>query len=251
MKYASIALIGMFLIGGFNPPLLSGYSIKIENFLGENIEIPVDEKDGFLDVMGQLQSYLEIASIEAENEIRPLTIFPSESHSLTGSGWNVVMMNAGIVVKQKKDKWRSYENGATKEEKSNIAFIVKTLGFESVISIGKEKSSLERTGKKIDHVHPLIFLKTVFTDEELKAGIAAIRDRVSWVKNGFFDGLYESLNDEAERDNLMQHVTDFAKKVKINEGLIRSSLEKKKWKEFVSILIDNIPREKDPNRYNM
>jgi hypothetical protein len=46
-------------------------------------------------------------------------------------------------------------------------------------------------------------------------------------------------------------VEDFAKKLNIEEKWIYPSLEKGQWKEFVNILIDKIPREKDPNRYDM
>ena len=96
---------------------------------------------------------------------------------------------------------------------------------------------------------------TVFNDEELKAGVHAIRELsgilVGLIRDGFFDPLFDTLKEEDARGNLLQFTDDFAENRNIDPALIQPSLEKGKWKEFVDILIDQIPRKINPNRYDM
>src|SRR5262245_8490538 len=63
---------------------------------------------------------------------------------------------------------RNYNAEITREEKSDIRFIITSLANKSLISIGIAKPDLEAAGDRIEHIHPLRFLMAVFTDEELK-----------------------------------------------------------------------------------
>lgn len=251
MKYLPSALLGFLLMGGAIPQMILSHTITVENSSGESFEFNVDKNDRFLDVLNQLQTYFQGDQFTDGNQGTHTFNHIPDGIALCDSQWSLVVSHGGITARAKKNNYRDYQASVSKEEKSYIAYIVKTLAYDSVISIGKQKSDLESAGDKIDHVHPLCFLRTVFTNEELKAGIAAIRDRVSWIKDGFFDGLYDSMKEEAARKNLLPFVSDFAAAVGIRENLIRPSLEKGKWKECVDTLIDKIPRENDPNRYNM
>ena len=152
---------------------------------------------------------------------------------------------------RKQAVWRDYTVSVTKQEKKEMTYIITTLANDSLLSIGASRSSLKKAGDKIDHLHPFRFLMTIFTDEKLKAGIHAIRDRGGWTWEGFIDGITGSLKVEGGRNNLLPYVSDFAEKVKIDPSLILPSLEKGKWSDFVNLLIDKIPREIDPNRYDM
>lgn len=162
-----------------------------------------------------------------------------------------IRKNSESIIRAKKENWRNYHQPVYREEKKCIIYIVKTLAYDSIYNIGKQKAALEDAGKKITHIHPFRFLETIFMNEELKAGIASIRNRISWIKDEFFNKTIESLKGEASRNNLFPFIKHFAKNLKIDEELITPALEKGKWKEFINLLIDNIPRENDPNRYNM
>lgn len=166
--------------------------------------------------------------------------------------WDFSFSCAGVAVAKKNEKkWRDYSASVSKNEKADIAFIVKTMAYDSLFSIGKKRPDLKKAGGRIEHVHPFRFLMTVFQDEELKCGIAAIRDQICWVKNGFFDGLIGSLKEENSRNNLMPYVDDFSTSVKVPSKNIESLLKNGAYQEFIDYLIDNIPRQNDPNRYNM
>lgn len=145
---------------------------------------------------------------------------------------------------------RNYFAALTSNEKNDIRYIVNTLGMASLTKIAKEKSSLKKAGSRINHVHPFRFLSTVFTNEELKVSMHAVRDR-GWIWGDFFDGLKESLNEEMKRGNLLQFTHDFANNVRIDLSVIYQSVSDSDWKQFIDILIDKIPREGNVDRYNM
>jgi len=252
MKLIQLSIVSLMSLCGIIPQASCCNTLILDEPDEEMVELRIDENDRFLDVIGLLQCHFNEIQSEIDDDDENDVEEAEVSMQLNSpSELSLVVTHAGIFAKAKRDRTRNYETPVTREERNKIAFIVKTLGFDSVVSVGKEKSSLESAGKKIEHLHPFCFLKVVFQDEELKAGIAAIRDRISWIKNGFFDGIYGSLKDEAELGNLEPHIADFSKKLKVDESTVRSYIEKKKWKEFVSYLIDKIPREKDPKRYNM
>jgi hypothetical protein len=160
------------------------------------------------------------------------------------------------TAKQTKKPWRSYSWALDKEERKDITYIVDTLGYDDLVfsmsgkSILKKKSSLKEAGNRIKHVHPFRFLECVFKNEKLKAAIHAIRDRGGFVWRDFINGLTRSLDEENSRENLLPFVSDFAKTIKFSEERFLPLLKQKKWNKFVDLLIDEVPRTIDPNRYD-
>jgi len=155
------------------------------------------------------------------------------------------------VKAAKKGEKRNYDRVVTSPEKNDLSYILNALARNTWASILSEKSSIKKAGARINHLHPLRFLMTIFTDEQLKADISAVRSRgIIW--RNFFEGLEESLKQESQRDNMRsEYIVDFANTVGIGEKLISPSIKDKQWKEFVNILIDKIPRAGNPTRYDM
>jgi hypothetical protein len=145
---------------------------------------------------------------------------------------------------------RNYLAEVTTEEKNYIRFIVTTLANKSLITIALAKGDLEEAGDRIDHIHPLRFLMTVFTDEELKVGIRNIRGK-GWVWGHFLGGLKECLATETQIGNMKkEYITNFSQIVKINSTLIQPVISQQKWDDFVDLLITHIPREGEHDRYD-
>ncbi len=170
---------------------------------------------------------------------------------LTGALFNF-SQNKTATLRAKKtvrDYYRKKDEKKEKEEKKDLSDIVKALAYDSWSSLLSQKSSLKGKGRNIEHVHPFRFLETVFRNEELKAGIHAIRDRGKWVWSDFIGGLTGSLNEEANNQNLLPFTSDFAKNIHFSEQRILPLLKERKWVEFVNLLIDEIPREINPDRY--
>lgn len=246
MRIIHLVLSGFLFAGGsLIPQTLLSETLTLVNAAGENIEIELGATDRFLDVLEYIQSYFQDNGFLAKG--------CQEPHSLAFNPgqFDLTFSHAGVVVRAKNTEWRDYQASVSKDEKKDVAYVIKTLGFESLLSIGQKRSSLKKAGDRIDHLHPFRFLMTVFNDEELKAGIHAIKDRGGWVWSGFVDGIVGSLSDEAKNQNLLQFSSDFAQKVKIDPALISPYLQQGLWGDFLNVLLNHIPRQIDPNRYNM
>lgn len=146
---------------------------------------------------------------------------------------------------------RNYFAEVTNEEKADIRYIVTTIANKSLISIALIKNEIEEAGDRIDHLHPLRFLMTVFSDEELKAGVRNIRGR-GWLWNHFTGGIKESLSTEANIDNLkeIEHVAHFAQTLNLDPNIILPAIRQQRWDDFIDLLITHIPRSGDHDRYD-
>jgi len=143
---------------------------------------------------------------------------------------------------------KNYNALPTESEKKDIAYVVNTLGMASLIKIASETSKVEKAGKRIDNVHPLRFLECIFTDEQMKASMQAMRSR-GWIWDKFSGGLKDALDTEYKKNNLAQFINDFSSRVGINLQLIYPSVTTQQWSSFIDILITVIPRNSDANRY--
>lgn len=169
-----------------------------------------------------------------------------------------------VAIPSKKKEWgqeaskqggylgypRSYQNEVKPHEKDDIHFIVTSLADKSLITIAFMKGDLEAAGDRIDHLHPLRFLMTVFTDERLKVGIRNIRGR-GWVWNHFVGGLKECLATETSIGNMKpDYISDFARAVQIDFNRIYPSVLAQNWDNLIEILIHEIPRKGHHDRYD-
>lgn len=144
---------------------------------------------------------------------------------------------------------RDYFSALTDQEKNDIGFIVRTLANSSLVTIASSRSSLRKVGDRVEHVHPLKFLKCIFIDEELKVCLRNLRGR-GWVWKEFLSEVVVSINKEAAVDNIKdEYVQDFAQKVGIDINLIMPYLRAKQWEDFVKFLVDNVPRKGNADRY--
>lgn len=166
----------------------------------------------------------------------------------------MIQEDGSIIVMpyRKATRTRNYYTSISSHEKKDIRYIITTLANDSLASIGTSRSSLKKAGERIDHIHPLRFLVTAFSDEELKVGIHAIRSRGGLVWDEFSSGLIKSLKEESSRQNIQpEFIQDFAAQLGLNTSLIVPPIQESRWKDLINLLIDSIPRANDPNRYHM
>ncbi len=145
---------------------------------------------------------------------------------------------------------RDYSVAVMPHEKADIHYIVSSLADKSLITIALIKGDLEAAGDRIDHVHPLRFLMTVFTDEEMKVGVRNIRGR-GWIWNHFVSGLKESLVTEMHLGNLTDDfIHHFAETVELDVNRIYPYVQTHNWDGFIDVLINEIPRKGNHDRYD-
>lgn len=147
--------------------------------------------------------------------------------------------------------YRNYDRKAAESEKKDLRFILKTLATKSIAGLLKYRSELEAAGDRIDKLHPLRFLETAFTDEELKAYMHNIRQRGGWIWGEFVKGIKGSLQDETDIGNLTDDmILDFSCQVEIDPSKVEGPIHREKWEDFIKALIIHIPRKGDSDRYD-
>jgi|GEM_PF-1660074 len=145
---------------------------------------------------------------------------------------------------------RDYSTCVSDVEKQDLHYIVTTLAKKSLVSLAMSKGELECAGERIEHLHPLRFLMTIFTDEEMKVSIKNIRKR-GWVWNNFLSGLKNSLVSENLIGNMKEcYIVDFARAVEIDPRIILPAAREENWNLFVDLLIRYVPRKGNPGRYD-
>jgi hypothetical protein len=146
---------------------------------------------------------------------------------------------------------RNYNSYVTLTEKTDIAYIINTLSKSKLITLMHLKKNLELAGDRINHVHPLRFLMTIFLDEELKVGLRNIRTN-GWVWNDFMKGLRDSFNEEFARMNMREeYVRDFTSTLRVRMEDILPLIHNAKWDQLVDVLINILPREGRSDRYDL
>lgn len=213
-------------------------------------EILINTSDGDLFVL-QVDPNQSLGELEEKvvaltyGKKQPFVIEFSPQHEAKGWCLKSVRAQGGYLGYP-----RDYSRELTREEKADIRYIVTSLANKSLISIGLVKAELEAAGDRIEHIHPLRFLMTVFTDEELKVGIRNIRGR-GWVWNHFVGGIRECLTTETGIGNMKaEFIHHFAHTVQIDHQIIVPSVSNQRWDDFIDLLITHIPRLGDHDRYD-
>lgn len=241
MSYLKLIFTAIALQAGHVTLNSAESKLTLLNSYGEEAHITLSDNDTFFDIIQTIESYCH-----EEDQPDPFTKDQTFA-ALEETQYDLSISKEG-TIKVAAKRGRDYNAGISKSEKQDIQYIITTLSRDSLISIASSESSLKKAGDRIKNVHPFIFLKTVFTNEELKAGIHGIRDR-GWIWRDFIDGLTKSLAEESAKKNLKDFIPDFSKSIKVDSSAITNFVQQQKWKELVNHLIDTIPRENNPNRY--
>jgi hypothetical protein len=145
---------------------------------------------------------------------------------------------------------RNYFAEVDPSEKNDIRLIFNHLANKNWIGLAFVKEELESAGDRIDHLHPLRFLMTVFADEELKVLVRNVRAK-GWIWNHFISGLKECLATESSIGNMKaEYILHFAESLKISPSLIAGAIASEMWDEFVDLLITHIPRKGDFDHFD-
>ncbi|WP_213155695.1 hypothetical protein [Neochlamydia sp. AcF65] len=215
---------------------------------GSNFIIQVDENIPFLEVIEGIQA--QLAELDIAQEMAGLYFNSLEASPELSFNYTIGIPEI-CVNKGKHKVLRNYSSPVSAEEKNNIRYVIRSLAKYNLAQLAREKSSLERAGDKINHLHPFRFLQCIFNDEELKAGLHAIRKKGGYVWSNYYDGMKSSLNEELDKDNLIQFTSDFADNVGVNVNEILPYVQARQWSNLVDVLINSIPRQGNPQRYDM
>lgn len=234
--------IPIFILSGIFQ--LNAKEVVVTPSSGERFVLDVEPATPFLEVIEQIENNLVDQKLAQEEEI----INPDENNEIS---FSYSFGFPTIFVKKVKQKGpRNYGAVVASSEKENIRFIIRSLAKHNWAQLAKEEASLKKAGDKINHIHPFRFLQSVFTDEELKVGLFVIRNK-SLVWGEYYEGLKKSLNDESDLNNLVHFTSDFANNVGINVNVILPYVQTRQWNALIDTLINSIPRDGNPHRYDM
>jgi hypothetical protein len=241
MKYLTTLFKSTALLSTFAASMAFGEEeIEIRTPSGQRFVLEIEPEDSFASVMQKIRS--EVSIIEIENGA---TTAANDSKS-TEYALDFMASTDGV------QKQRDFSEKMSKSDKEDIRYILTTLATYSLTKLWGAESSLKRAGDRVDHVHPLNFLSFCFSDDELKGSFHCIRHRGGKIWKEFFSGLRDSLDEESKRDNLTEEfVNDFANKLDMKPSKILPSIQKRNWEHFFEILLKEIPRGGEPDRYDM
>jgi hypothetical protein len=124
----------------------------------------------------------------------------------------------------------------TEQDKANIYEIIVTMAEKPKLKLLFIQDHLKQIGAQINHVHPLRFLGTIFSNSRLKESMFTIFDDY-FKRNGFMDGLGPSLTNEAEKGKLDQYLNDFSMEVNASPNEIHPHFKSRDWESLVRYLM--------------
>lgn len=243
-KCLKITLASMVLSA---PMIGNEQHIVIEDSSGATQELNVHEDASFGDVIRVLDQELYVA--ERQRDVIEDDTMPA----MRAMQVNILVSNNGFIVKavsKTSASQRDYYAAVTQQNKDDIYFIVKTLADASLVKIKGQESALKSAGDRINLVHPLRFLATVFSNEELKVCMRNLEGR-SWVWKNFIKGLVDTLTEESALNNVLPFANDFASQISVNTSLFMPTMQSGQWTKFISVLIEGVPRQGQTNRHDM
>lgn len=211
--------------------------IVVQDGQGVCQEINIDENTSFGDVIKVVDQELIIANHKDENP-------DEDTMDCRAFQMNILVSNNRYFLKAQntpKNTKRDYKAGASQQDKDDIYFIVKTLANADPITLARKSSELNSAGDRIDAVHPLNFLATVFTNEELKVCIRNLKgNSLVWKK--FRDPLVDTLKEEHAQNNVVVFADDFASRLSVNSSVFIEPMQSAQWEKFIDALIKGVPR---------
>jgi len=124
----------------------------------------------------------------------------------------------------------------TDQDKANIYEIITTLADNGKLSLLLKSGHLKQLGAQINHVHPLKFMSTIFSNPRLRMCMPDIFNDY-FKRNGFMDGLGPSLERESDKGKLEQYITDFAAELNVMPDGLRDFFKARDWENLVRHLM--------------
>lgn len=149
---------------------------------------------------------------------------------------------------------KEYKGTVTDSQRRDIHYLIQNMA-PGKIHAGRKYGAMTSAGDRVKTTHPLDFLQAAI-DEESIGNYRALRDSKN--KKMSFNSLWHrlekdtvaGLKDEADANNLSQHLPTFAKNTKIPLEKIEPLVKARKFEAFMEMLADNAPLPKDRNDFD-
>ncbi len=125
----------------------------------------------------------------------------------------------------------------SEQDKAFIYELITVMAENGKVSLLFKQSHLKQLGAQINHVHPLKFLSTVFTNSHLTTSMTEIFDDY-FKRTGFMEGLGTTLTREAEKGKLELYINDFAAEISVPLEVIQKHFHSRDWEGLVRSLMN-------------
>ena len=139
-----------------------------------------------------------------------------------------------------------YHGAIPKEEAGAVSEIIVVMSESNLLSLAGKRKYLLKVGKKIEHLHPLDFLKVVAVSKPLLDHLKNIqKSSVKW--RAFVSGISKGFDEVSNKEKFGEEITVFADGLKFSKEDLLKITEKKDWDSFVKFVLVHakIPQEKD------
>lgn len=126
----------------------------------------------------------------------------------------------------------------SRADKQNINDLLTTMAENNVFQLLFQKSRLERLGQEIDHVHPICFIGTVFSNPHLTSCMYEIR-KSSFKWTNFVDGFGKRLKQELNRNNVAPYVSGFAEHLNLPRNEVERFLQRGDFEGLVLYIMNS------------
>jgi len=131
-----------------------------------------------------------------------------------------------------------YLGAIPKEEATAVSEIIVVMSESNLLSLAGKRKYLLKVGKKIEHLHPLDFLKVVAVSKPLLDHLKNIqKSSVKW--RAFVSGISKGFEEVSNKEKFGDEVTVFADGLKFAKDDLLKITEKKDWDSFVRFVLVN------------
>jgi hypothetical protein len=196
-------------------------------------------KDQFL--LGQNSPPEEFlpASLAAVEEIQPEDLIPLLTPFLEQEPKIRITHSSTpqfILVSNDAKNNSFYQLPLSSREMDIIDTIITTMAKDNLIQLAFNRRSIEKKGKKIEHVHPLRFMGHIMSTKSLREHARVIK-KSSFKWDAFVDGFGKRMKEELGHNNVYQHVPGFAQLVAAKPDHINHYIHKRDWDGLVKSLL--------------
>jgi hypothetical protein len=138
-----------------------------------------------------------------------------------------------------------YQGSVPAEEASAVSEIVTVMAESNLLSLASKRKYLVRVGKKIEHLHPLDFLKVVVVSRPLLEHIRNIqKSSVKW--RAFVSGISKGFEEAFSKGEFDKEMVSFCEVVKIAQTELIPLIQKKDWESFLKTVIRQVQLASSP-----
>jgi hypothetical protein len=125
-----------------------------------------------------------------------------------------------------------YQLPITEKEKRMIRVIITTIAEKNILQLAFVKRSVEKKGKKIEHIHPMRFMGYILSSSELRTCLRTIK-KSTFKWDAFIDGFSRRMKEEYSNNNLYIYVPGFCQQIGGNQEVVTRYIQKKDWEGLV------------------